>query len=222
MTMEELAARLAVRLSEPLPGLAAQLMMTSDIRMRQLMDFSTPGEAVPSSVLILLYPDGGSASTVVIRRPEYPGVHSGQISLPGGKAEPGDRDPMHTALRETFEEIGVPEKEIRVIGKLTDLYIPPSNFLVSPFVGWIPTRPVFSIDPAEVARTVEVQLPVLLDDHCLQGYRFRIPDGREIVFPAYVIDGEFIWGATAMILSEFREILKKIGYGESVLVAESE
>jgi 8-oxo-dGTP pyrophosphatase MutT (NUDIX family) len=210
MLFKDLISQLQSRLREPLPGLKAQLTMTSSTRIRELMDFSVPGDAVPSSVLLLLYPVMSDVFTVFIQRPNYEGIHSGQISLPGGKAEAGDSDPAATALREAREEIGIDPGEVTILGKLTDLYIPPSNFLVSPYIGYSASRPAFVPDPGEVVRTVEVKLADLFSDLNKKEVTLRIRGGVEITAWAYVINKDVIWGATAMIVAEFSEIVNKL------------
>jgi len=194
-------------LRNPLPGLEAQLKMTSMSRMRELMNFTIREDAQPSGVLILFYPVGNKIYTVFILRPTYEGVHSGQVSLPGGKQEPGDLDITETALREASEEIGVDSKEVQIIGKLTDLYIPPSNFLVTPVVGYSLSRPTFRIDPFEVEKIIEAELSLLLYNPTIEQLKITVRDGMEIEAPAYIMDGNIIWGATAMIISELREIV---------------
>ena len=191
------------RLRRPLPGLDMQLRMTSNARIRELMDFGSPENAVPSSVLLLLYPADGDIFTVFMQRPEYDGVHSGQISLPGGKSEVGDSDPAATALREAREEIGIDPARVELIGKLTDLYIPPSNFMVSPFVGFTDGRPEFVTDPVEVSRIVEVRVKELMDPSNIKQVTIRVRKDFELTAPAYTPGGEVIWGATAMMVSEF-------------------
>lgn len=171
------------------------------------MNHEIPGDAQASGVLILIYPDKGKIHTPCILRPKYDGVHGGQVSFPGGKAEPGDRDIVETALREASEEIGVDPTMVKVIGKLTDLYIPPSNFLVTPVVGYSLSRPVFSIDPFEVEKLLEIDLLNLLYEPVIEQLKIVTRDGLEIEAPAYMMDGNVIWGATAMIISELREIV---------------
>ncbi len=200
---------LRLRLQRPLPGLDTQLKMTSNARIRELMDFGSPENAVPSSVLLLLYPAGGEIFTVFMQRPEYDGVHSGQISLPGGKSEDGDLDPAATALREAREEIGVDPARVELIGKLTDLYIPPSNYLVSPFVGFTDFRPEFITDPVEVSRIVEVKVRELMDPLNIKELNIRVRKDFELTAPAYTPGGEIIWGATAMMVSEFCTVARE-------------
>jgi len=151
------------RLQRPLPGRAAQLRMTSLARLHRLLNGSVPDDARLSSVLILLYPDHEAIAFPLMLRPEYRGVHSGQISLPGGKSEETDESIVYTALREAREEIGIDAGQVQVIGRLTEMYIPPSNFLVTPVVGFLPVRPVFRPDPGEVVRILEATLGELTD-----------------------------------------------------------
>ena len=144
-------------------------------------------------------------------RPTYEGIHSGQISLPGGKYELTDSDLSVTALREAQEEIGVDSKKVRLIGRLSELYIPPSNYIVQPFVGVLETEPAFTPDPKEVERIIEIRLEDLLDEKNKRKKRILLRTGTSILAPCYIIDGNTIWGATAMILSEFREIARRTG-----------
>jgi 8-oxo-dGTP pyrophosphatase MutT (NUDIX family) len=183
--------------------------MTSNIRLRELMNFTIPADAVASSVLILFYPFGDDIVTVFIQRPRYDGVHSGQISFPGGRSEPEDPNPVTTALREAKEEIGIQSETIRVLGQITDLYIPPSNFLVTPVVGFANERPDFIPDPMEVDHVLEVSLFDIMDDKVIRRqHEVLIPSGEVIIAPAFLIDEKVIWGATAMMLNELREIIK--------------
>jgi 8-oxo-dGTP pyrophosphatase MutT (NUDIX family) len=141
---------------------------------------------------------------VFIKRNEYEGPHSGQVSFPGGAYEPGDSSILGTALRETREELGMSEK-IEIIGTLTQLHIPVSNFLVYPVVGWTHSRPAFEPDPTEVQYLIESPVGTLLDPSSRDSETiFR--HGKEIVTPFYKTGNEKIWGATAMILSEFLQL----------------
>jgi 8-oxo-dGTP pyrophosphatase MutT (NUDIX family) len=193
----------------PLPGKAIQLRMSSNKRLRELMEFSREDHAVKSSVLILLYPGrtDGSPTFAVTQRHHYNGVHGGQISLPGGRFEPQDADLLGTALREAHEEIGVDTSAIKIIGSLTDLYIPPSNYLVQPFVGYMLSAPEFIAQPQEVAEIIEVPVSELLEDNNRTQKKIEVR-GMKIIAPCYLINEKIIWGATAMILSEFKEIIK--------------
>ncbi|MFH1161490.1 MAG: CoA pyrophosphatase [bacterium] len=179
--------------------------------MRRILELAgsiNPVNPTYSSVLILLYPFEGDIFTVFMKRPDYGGVHSGQISLPGGKYEPADGDLKTTALRESQEEIGIFPKDVRIIGKLTDLYIPPSRYLVTPYVGWAPQRPAFVRDPKEVDEIIEIRINVLFKDETISVRKIKLPLGMHIKAPAFVVNKQVIWGATAMILSEFWDVIR--------------
>jgi 8-oxo-dGTP pyrophosphatase MutT (NUDIX family) len=193
-----------------LPGTEAQIRMAPTNRLDDIRKMGEGRMPVKSSVLLLLYPlNERDAGVVFIRRPKYNGVHSGQISFPGGHYEPGDYDLRHTALRESQEEIGVDPKKIEVIGKLTDLYIPPSNHRVSPYVGVMHQKPVFKPDPIEVESILEVALADFSKAEHLQCKPILLTDGRHLETPCYYINENIIWGATAMMMAEFLECTKK-------------
>lgn len=210
MDFEALISGINERLAFPLPGNVAQVRMSSIRRIAELAR-KEPKDYVKSSVLILLYPSGDEICFVVILRPDYNGVHSGQISLPGGKFEDSDKSLQFTALREVYEEIGVAPEQIQILGQLTDLYIPPSNFMVTPFIGFTRSRPRFEADPSEVAKIIEIRLSELSNRNNIKNRKVRIIFGLWIKVPCWVIDGNIIWGATAMILSEFQELLNYKG-----------
>jgi 8-oxo-dGTP pyrophosphatase MutT (NUDIX family) len=144
-----------------------------------------------------------------MKRPEYPGVHSNQVSLPGGIHEDGDPDLEVTALRETREELGIEDSQIRVLGSISKLQIPVSGIEVTPFVGVYPEKPVFHPDPAEVSYLIQVRLTDLLRPETVKE-DIRSILGKPVRVPYYDIMGEQVWGATAMILSEFLEIVSRI------------
>jgi 8-oxo-dGTP pyrophosphatase MutT (NUDIX family) len=204
MPFDRFISQLTDALQQPLPGLSAQLQMSSMKRVQELMGSVPSAKAKQSGVLLLLYPVDQEINMVFIQRPEYSGVHSGQISLPGGKREPNDTTLIETALRESQEEVGIIPEDVRVLGKLSDLYIPPSKFLVSPFVGFCPNRPGFVKDPSEVDEIIEVKINDLFSDQALQVTKHNVGPGIQIKAPAFVVNGYVIWGATAMILSEFK------------------
>jgi len=189
-----------------------QLQMTSNRRVREMMEFRKPGQAIKSSVLVLLFPgkEDAQPTFVVTLRPTYEGIHSGQISLPGGRFELTDENLIQTALRETDEEIGVDPAEVTIIGQLTELYIPPSNYLVQPYVGYTSGSPVFHPQPKEVEQIIEIPVRQLLDKQNVVEKEISVA-GIQFSTPSFVIDGTTIWGATAMILNEFKEILRKTG-----------
>jgi 8-oxo-dGTP pyrophosphatase MutT (NUDIX family) len=212
MTVSAFASLMKEELKNPLPGRAVQFTMSSIRRIRELFEFADQSKAVKSSVLILLYPSGteGSIHIVLTLRPTYEGIHSGQISLPGGKFEITDADLCATALRETREEIGIDLPDVKMIGKLSELYIPPSNYIVQPFIGYSEKPLAFTPNTKEVEKIIEVGLSDLLDDRNIKKRHFLVRNGARIFAPCYIIDGNRIWGATAMILSEFKEIAKRV------------
>jgi 8-oxo-dGTP pyrophosphatase MutT (NUDIX family) len=218
MEFDDFVLALEKRLQQNLPGKPAQLKMSSLARIRELIKLAPSHDAVLSSVLILLYPYAGKIRLVLMLRPEYPGVHSGQISLPGGKSEDSDESVVFTALREAQEEIGIDPGSVQIIGRLTEMYIPPSNFIVTPVVGFQTRRPDFHADPKEVARIIEIDLDDLLDKENIKTKKIKLRPGFALKVPSYFIDGNIIWGATAMILSEFREISKEIIEAEGGMV----
>jgi 8-oxo-dGTP pyrophosphatase MutT (NUDIX family) len=189
-------------------GFAAQRRMAPSSRPVSRFESQAGGPRL-GAVLLLFYCADDEISLVLTRRPDYGGVHSGQVSCPGGRHEP----PEHletTALRETHEEIGVDPADVVILGRLTPLYIPPSDFEVHPFVGCFRHgRPTFIPDSREVAEIIEVPL-----SHLLQaGTRIEEPwvlRGLEVVVPFFLIGEHKIWGATAMILSELVERIRYI------------
>lgn len=161
-----------------------------------------------AAVLMLLYPHEQSTYLPLIVRPTYEGVHSGQIALPGGKVEEVDRTLTNTARRETEEEIGVPVGEEQVLGSLSDLYIPPSNMVVTPVVAFTSARPTYRLQPSEVASVLDIRLDDFRNEAHQQTVRVSSFGGYTLDAPSYVIDGRVIWGATAMMLSELLWVLE--------------
>ena len=209
--LEIFSKSLKHRLALPLPGREAQLKMAHAERRLNLSRYKIPAEARPGSVLILLFEDEGTIKLPLIMRSDYDGVHSGQIGLPGGKYEPEDADLQSTALRETEEEIGISKSDVSLIGRLTELYIPPSNFLVHPFVGTIPFKPEFVPDQNEVARIIELDLDTLMDENNISEKDIKLSTGITIRTPVFHFNNDTDWGATAMMLSEFKSVLFELG-----------
>jgi 8-oxo-dGTP pyrophosphatase MutT (NUDIX family) len=193
-----------------LPGEKAQMIMGSGIRLKELRFMPVNENTKKSGVMILLYPAENTIYSVLILRTKYNGTHSGQVALPGGKAEISDKDLVETALRETHEEIGIDRADIHVVGQITRLYIPPSNYIVFPTVGYMTKKPSFVPDPTEVKDIIEYPLATLLDEKTVKTKPFKINDEITFTAPYFDIGGNVVWGATAMILSEFKEILRSI------------
>ncbi len=173
-----------------------------------------PADAHINGVLILLYLHNDRLWLPLILRPEYPGVHSGQISLPGGRIEECDSGLKDTALREAQEEIGVDPQYVRILGKLTPLYIGASNNLVHPFVGCVSSRPTFVTDEREVALLIETPISDLLCKDKLR-HDTRQINGRTVYVPYYHVCDQMVWGATAMILSEFLALPTVLSWQDS-------
>ena len=194
---------LAARLSGDLPGRTAHGRMAA----AHYKDWPEPLPGSRSSaVLILLYPYEGGIGFPVILRPVYNGVHSGQVAFPGGKADPDDKDLYETALREAWEEIRAPYKEINIVGSLSEIYIPVSDMKVVPVVGTLPFRPGFFPDPREVQEIREIGLSEILRKEVIGLGRVPVRGGY-ITAPFYQYSGLQIWGATAMMISELSAII---------------
>ena len=203
--MERWEYQLEQELKKPLPGLDAQLMMAPE--MRRPVNSDLPFR--DGGVMILIYPRGGLWHTVFIKRTEYDGIHSGQVSFPGGIYEDDDVTLVNTALRETQEETGLPVSAVTLIGQLTPLLIPVSNVRVHTFVGRVEYRPEFRHDTSEVQYLIEESLDELLNEENHKTSMMSVL-GRDIRVPYFDIQGNRIWGATAMILSEFLEVVKRV------------
>jgi 8-oxo-dGTP pyrophosphatase MutT (NUDIX family) len=189
-------------LQQPLPGRTAQYNMAPQPRPGAEMEDSPHPNARQSSVLILLYPYANTVYFPLILRPTYPGVHSGQVGLPGGGIEEGDHDLIGTALREAQEEIGVDPAQVTVLGQLSTLYIRPSNNLVLPVVGWAAERPEFIPDAREVALLIEASLLEFLDPANQRSEVWQLQN-RTATVPFFGVQNQVVWGATAMMLGEF-------------------
>ena len=163
-----------------------------------------------AAVAMLFYPKNQETHLVLIVRNSYKGVHSAQIAFPGGKFEPEDIDFKTTALRETEEEIGISRNKIEIIRAFTSLYIPPSNFMVYPFLGICKEEIQFAPDPVEVAAVIELPLAVFRNDSILTIENLTTSYAHQIEVPAFKIQDHIVWGATAMMLSELRDVLNDV------------
>lgn len=206
---ESFAGRLRERLHEPLPGASAHEPLRAVPTGAVRPNFQHHVPPKPGSVLILLYPSQDQILFPLIKRPEYLGAHSGQVSLPGGKAEPGE-ELVDTALREAWEEIGVDRSALEVIGSLSDFFVIPSNFLVTPFVA-VARQPItLSPDPIEVERILHGSLNALLADDAVRVRDIMAARVFPMRAPHFEIEGEVVWGATAMMLNELRLVTRDI------------
>lgn len=184
----------------------APLERISSLNSQEYLD-KNPKKA---AVMMLLYPRNHETHLALIVRNSYPGIHASQIAFPGGKVEPTDIDLQHTALRETHEEIGVKPESVNVIRPFSELYIPPSNFLVSPFLGVVYDEIAFVPSPYEVKRVLELPLKDLLDDRIITQVVMSTSYAENISVPVFNVDKYVVWGATAMMMSELKETIRKV------------
>lgn len=208
MEFDEIIQKLEFKLKTELPGHKAQQIMMPVESTRARFDLDKT-DVRRGGVLILIYKIGDAAYIPLTQRHDYGGTHGGQVSLPGGKLEEGDDNIMSTALRETHEEIGVQPERVNIIGELTDLYIPPSNFRVTPFVGFVNEKPQFNIDTFEVKELIETPMAHLLDKSKRKRKDITVRNGFRLNAPYFDVHGKVVWGATAMILAEFVSLLQE-------------
>ncbi|QBA63748.1 NUDIX hydrolase [Muriicola soli] len=196
----------------PLPGRDAHYKMAPEIRIRELEEGNiirkNPKKA---GVMALFYPgEAYQTHLLLIMRRTYKGVHSSQVAFPGGKKEKGDASILHTALRETYEEVGVLPEKIEVIRSVSEVFIPPSNFEVQPYVGLYADPAPFIIQEDEVEHLIEVPLNKVMDNSYLTSQILSTSYASEIEVPAFNFNGYTVWGATAMMLNEIRELMKQV------------
>lgn len=163
-----------------------------------------------AAVLMLFYPKNLETHLVLIVRNAYPGVHSSQIGFPGGKYEVFDKSMEATALRETHEEIGISAEKISIVKAFSELYIPPSNFTVLPFLGYSKEELIFKPDPREVFGIIELSLIDFLDDKNFTTQVLETSYMKEIELPVFKFNDKIVWGATGMMLNELKEVIKKV------------
>ena len=195
-------------LKQPLPGKEAHKEL-APYRNEIELDFKNKNPKI-ASTLLLIYPKNDSLFFCLIQRNEYKGTHSNQISFPGGKNEIGE-SMKETALRETMEEIGVDPISINIIGELTQVFVPPSNFLIQPFVGYCDFTPVFKPDKREVKKIIEVNIKALFKKDVIKVKKmsFKKSSGKiKFDVPYLDLNNKIVWGATSVILNEFRKMLQ--------------
>jgi len=186
--------------------------MAPEIRIRELeagkIKKKNPKKA---GVMALFYPDREDRTNLLlILRRRYPGVHSNQVGLPGGKVEKQDKDLLATALRETFEEVGARPEDVHVVRSISEVYIPPSNIEVTPYIGLYPKIHPFVIQESEVAKLIEISLVDFMDDTKVITQSLSTSYAKNIEVPAFELNGYTVWGATAMMLNEIRELFKQV------------
>lgn len=197
-----------------LPGIEAQFKLAPEIRKKLGKNIDVEKRNPKrAAVLSLLFPDENMEMQMIFMlRKTYQGVHSNQIGFPGGKLENDDDSLEITALRETHEEIGVSSKKITVLRELTEVYIPPSNFLVLPFLGMISERPKYILEEKEVERIIEIPLKQVLSDDFISTKNITTSYAKNLEVPIFKFEDEVIWGATAMMLSEIKDLLLSVSY----------
>jgi 8-oxo-dGTP pyrophosphatase MutT (NUDIX family) len=205
--MKDFANRLKREISKGLPGTEVQWALASSDRMIRGFPRTPRPDSKEAAVMILLYQVENIIHTAFIQRPEYDGVHGGQISFPGGKRENSDRDLIFTAIRETSEEVGVDPNGIRIISTLTPLYIPVSDIIVTPVVGWLEKQPEFHHQEEEVVFIIEADIRTLINPSTIKIKPFEIR-GEMIDIKYFAYKNFVIWGATAMILNELFTIIR--------------
>jgi 8-oxo-dGTP pyrophosphatase MutT (NUDIX family) len=198
-----------------LPGTDVQWQMASSDRFVRNFPRHPGKDARIAAVLLLVYPWNGSIYTVFMQRPEYEGVHGGQISFPGGKKEPEDENVIQIALREANEETGIDPVNVKVIGTLTPLFIPVSNMIVTPVVGWMNEKPAYNYRSEEVVFLIDAEMRRFLDPSIVKSKPFKI-QGEILDVKYFDYDNNTIWGATAMILNELLAIIKRGGISLTV------
>ena len=212
--MKDFAEKLRIEISNGLPGTEIQWVMASSDRLIKGFPKNPGEDSKAAAVMILLYPKNNIIHTAFIQRPEYDGVHGGQISFPGGKKEPSDPDLIFTSIRETTEEIGIISSEINVISTLTPLYIPVSNIIVTPVVGWMENQPAFISKKDEVDHIIEADIKTLIDPSVIRIKPFKIR-GEMIDIKYFDYKDNIIWGATAMMLHELLTIIRRGDFSEA-------
>ncbi|WP_139958036.1 NUDIX hydrolase [Flavicella sediminum] len=193
-----------------LGGTDAQFKLAPELRKPFSKEAIANRKAKKAAVLALFYPnERGETMLLLTLRADYKGTHGAQVSFPGGKVEIQDKNLQQTALRESFEEVGLAPENIEIIKELTDVYIPPSNFLVTPFIGYTNNQPVFYVNE-EVAEIIEVPLKDMLNDASVQYMTKDTSYAKEMNIPYFNLNNHVVWGATAMIISEIKELLKSL------------
>ncbi|MCG2418297.1 CoA pyrophosphatase [Aequorivita sp. F47161] len=195
-----------------LPGETVQFKMAPMERLEEMKRVAKNiNTAKRAGVMSLFYPsEDFETRLILILRKTYKGVHSAQVGFPGGKLELEDENIQDAALRETEEEVGVPRNNIAVLKKLTEIYIPPSNFFVQPFLGITTEQPKFVPQEEEVEALIEVTLQDFMNDVNVTSQIITTSYAANLEVPAFSLNGHIVWRATAMMLNEVREMLKMV------------
>ncbi|WP_194534147.1 NUDIX hydrolase [Zobellia nedashkovskayae] len=213
MNFDDFSIRIPKIKNLPLPGEASHLKMAPQFRLEELQTArKKPQITKKAAVMALFYPDADNLTRLllILRKSHPKDVHSNQIGFPGGQVEAKDISMMATALRETHEEVGVEPKSIKVIKSLTEIYIPPSNFDVHPFMGLYNGSEPFLLQETEVEELVEVQLMDFMDDTNIFTEEMTTSYASNVPVPAFKLNGYTVWGATGMMLSEIKALLQQV------------
>ncbi|MGB2761462.1 MULTISPECIES: NUDIX hydrolase [Maribacter] len=196
----------------PLPGEASQYKMAPESRLEDLKQINiakkNPRKA---AVMALFYPTvNQNTNLLLILRKTYKGIHSNQVGFPGGKAEKSDDGLLTTALRETHEEVGVLPNDVTLVKEISEIFIPPSNFMVQPYIGLYKNPKPFVKQDTEVELILEVPIVDFLDENKVISKKLTTSYAEDIEVPAFELNGYIVWGATAMMLNEIKELLKQV------------
>ncbi len=200
--------QLKMALAKPLPGEKAQKKMLPRGRSLEVSE-SDLGQTKESAVLLLFFPENNELQLCLMLRPSHMKHHAGQFCFPGGQFEKTEHESSAVALRETKEEIGIEPKEIEILGYLSDIYVHVSKFFIHPVVGFIAQKPDFKINKSEVEQVITVPLKHFFNTELI-GTEITNSKLGEIEVPCYKIDGNIIWGATAMMISELTEAINNL------------
>lgn len=192
--------------SQPLGGLDSQFKLAPKLRLKYSLEKIKASQPKEAAVLALFYPDETNKTKFLLTlRASYNGAHAAQISFPGGKIEKNDPSKLHTALREAKEEVGIDPYQVTIFKEMTDVYIPPSNFLATPFLGFAKEKPEF-VSNHEVSELIEVPLSVLLNDENIREIPIKTSYMDKTNVPCFYFQNHIVWGATAMMLAEIKDL----------------
>lgn len=196
--------------THPLGGINSQFKLVPEMRINISEEQIKSNNPRKAAVMALFYPNKREKATFLLtQRASYKGTHSAQISFPGGKYDQQDITMQETALRELEEEVGVLRNSVKIIRKLSETYIPPSNFMVTPFIGFLDKKPKLLANN-EVAELIEIEATELLNEKNITSTVMETSYMKEIEVPCFKFSNYVVWGATAMMLSEIKDLIKEI------------
>jgi len=208
MEWEKKVTLIKKAVNSPKPGLKSQLSMVTEPRPGHKTYTEMKNKCKKAGVMVLFFSWKNKLYLILTRRTDMVQYHPNQISFPGGQCEPKE-SPVKASLRETYEELGISENEIKILGELTPLYIPPSQYCIYPVVGIINERPAYKPRAKEVAEIIEIPLTHILDDKNLFRETWNL-NNRKVRVPFYLYKKHKIWGATAMVLAEFLDVIRPV------------